>query len=109
MSDSISLYELLNVAIGTPREGVVNFNALHSLLAAVLGHLDIADAKSGWRDSAPGHGALNATGVTEAAEQPQVQAEPDQREPSSPSPSPDGLLSRVQGCEDGLTQVRSGV
>ncbi|XP_029014136.1 glutamine-rich protein 2 isoform X3 [Betta splendens] len=115
--ENISLYELLNLAIGTPHEGAVNFSALHSLLFAVLRQLDLVEVRTGWRESAPGPRDLNVTGVTEAAEQPHIPTELDQEGHSdnelqkrkltspSPSPVPGGLLSRVQACEDGVSQV----
>ncbi|KAM9258140.1 glutamine-rich protein 2 [Cariama cristata] len=43
---SLSLSELLDVAIGTPEVGAVNFTALHSLLQAMLGHLGLQDLPS---------------------------------------------------------------
>ncbi|XP_054703051.1 glutamine-rich protein 2 [Grus americana] len=39
----LSLSQLLDVAIGTPEVGAVNFRALHSLLQAMLGHLGLQD------------------------------------------------------------------
>lgn len=39
----LSLSQLLDVAIGTPEAGAVNFTALHSLLQAMLGHLGLQD------------------------------------------------------------------
>ncbi|XP_074778472.1 uncharacterized protein LOC141968055 [Athene noctua] len=39
----LSLSQLLDVAIGTPEVGAVNFTALYSLLQAVLGHLGLED------------------------------------------------------------------
>ncbi|KAM9640263.1 glutamine-rich protein 2 isoform 2-T2 [Morphnus guianensis] len=39
----LSLSQLLDVAIGTPEVGAVNFTALHSLLQAMLGHLGLQD------------------------------------------------------------------
>ncbi|XP_067164726.1 glutamine-rich protein 2 [Apteryx mantelli] len=41
----ISLHELADLAIGMPEVGAVNFNALHSLLHAILQHLDLQDVK----------------------------------------------------------------
>ncbi|RXM33686.1 Glutamine-rich protein 2 [Acipenser ruthenus] len=46
MPSLVSLYELANLSIGTPEVGAVNFNALHSLLHAILGHLNIQDVKA---------------------------------------------------------------
>ena len=39
----LSLYQLLDEAIGTPELGAVNFMALRSLLLAMLGHLGLRD------------------------------------------------------------------
>ncbi|XP_068769388.1 glutamine-rich protein 2 isoform X2 [Struthio camelus] len=46
----ISLYELADLAIGTPEVGAVNFNALHSLLHAILQHLNLQDVKTEVRE-----------------------------------------------------------
>ncbi|XP_008102586.2 glutamine-rich protein 2 isoform X3 [Anolis carolinensis] len=43
MAPTVSLYELADLSIGTPEAGVVNFNALHSLLHAILRHLNLQD------------------------------------------------------------------
>ncbi|XP_073492340.1 uncharacterized protein C16orf96 homolog [Aquarana catesbeiana] len=45
MSSSVSLKELLNLAIGSPELGAVNFNALHSLLHGLLDHLQLGDVR----------------------------------------------------------------
>ncbi|XP_040212213.1 uncharacterized protein C16orf96 homolog [Rana temporaria] len=45
MSSSVSLKELLNLAIGSPELGAVNFNALHSLLHGLLDHLQLGDVQ----------------------------------------------------------------
>ncbi|XP_068099688.1 uncharacterized protein C16orf96 homolog isoform X2 [Hyperolius riggenbachi] len=45
MSGAISLKELLNLAIGSPELGAVNFNALHSLLYGLLDHLQLGDVR----------------------------------------------------------------
>ncbi|KAM4697700.1 uncharacterized protein C16orf96 homolog [Rhinophrynus dorsalis] len=45
MAGSVSLKELLNLAIGSPELGAVNFNALHSLLHGLLEHLQLGDVK----------------------------------------------------------------
>ncbi|XP_062895246.1 uncharacterized protein C16orf96-like isoform X2 [Mobula hypostoma] len=41
MAATISLFDLVNLSIGHPGPGAVNFTALHSLLHAVLQHLGI--------------------------------------------------------------------
>ena len=53
MSADISLLDLLNLSIGTPEVGAVNFNALHSLLHAILGHLKIQNVTTHWREENP--------------------------------------------------------
>ncbi|CAK6438547.1 unnamed protein product [Pipistrellus nathusii] len=40
---TVSLRELANLAIGTPEVGAVNFNALHTLLVALLKNLNMQD------------------------------------------------------------------
>ncbi|XP_071029810.1 uncharacterized protein C16orf96-like [Oncorhynchus clarkii lewisi] len=50
MSADISLFDLVNLSIGTPEVGAVNFNALHTLLHAFLGHLKIQNVTTGWRE-----------------------------------------------------------
>ncbi|XP_042183827.1 glutamine-rich protein 2-like [Oncorhynchus tshawytscha] len=50
MSADISLFDLVNLSIGTPEVGAVNFNALHTLLHAILGHLKIQNVTTGWRE-----------------------------------------------------------
>lgn len=43
MALKISLYQLADLSIGTPEIGVVNFNALRTLLHALLRHLKLED------------------------------------------------------------------
>ncbi|EMP29449.1 hypothetical protein UY3_13425 [Chelonia mydas] len=45
MSFSVTFAELVNIAIGTPELGNVNFNALHVLLHGLLEHLQLQDIK----------------------------------------------------------------
>ncbi|XP_041434643.1 uncharacterized protein C16orf96 homolog isoform X4 [Xenopus laevis] len=45
MSGSVSFRELVNLAIGSPELGAVNFNALHSLLHGLLDHLQLGDKR----------------------------------------------------------------
>ncbi|XP_030064064.1 LOW QUALITY PROTEIN: glutamine-rich protein 2 [Microcaecilia unicolor] len=42
----VTLNELANLSIGTPELGVVNFNALHALIHAIIRHLKIQDVKT---------------------------------------------------------------
>ncbi|CAL8273875.1 unnamed protein product [Lota lota] len=48
MSGDISLYNLVDLSIGTPEIGVVNFNGLHTLLHAILDHLKIQTVTIKW-------------------------------------------------------------
>ncbi|TDH03360.1 hypothetical protein EPR50_G00162420 [Perca flavescens] len=52
--ENISLFQLLDLAIGTPQRGAVNFSALHALLHAVLRQLDIPEMKTPFRDTPTG-------------------------------------------------------
>ncbi|KAG8145874.1 hypothetical protein E2320_012324 [Naja naja] len=45
MSHSLSFVELINLAIGTPELGNVNFNALHLFLHSLVEHLRLQDAR----------------------------------------------------------------
>ncbi|XP_053898285.1 uncharacterized protein C16orf96 homolog [Malaclemys terrapin pileata] len=45
MSFSVTFAELVNIAIGTPELGNVNFNALHVLLHGLLEHLQLQNVK----------------------------------------------------------------
>lgn len=68
--ENISLYELLNLSIGSPQRGAVNFSALHALLHAVLGQLDVREMKTRWRSAPPGEGHPDAVaGVAAPAEE----------------------------------------
>nr|XP_015211483.1 PREDICTED: glutamine-rich protein 2 [Lepisosteus oculatus] len=53
MAAVVSLFDLANLAIGSPEVGAVNFNALHALLHAILRHLKIEDVTAEWRDEEP--------------------------------------------------------
>lgn len=115
MSEEVSLYDLLNLSIGTPQKSSVNFGALHSLLLAMLKQLNLREVKTRWRNSSPGYGSPDLTAAEEEV-QPEVQVEvqPDTdfqnqaATPSCPGPVPDqlNLLSRIQTCEDGLSKVK---
>ncbi|XP_073504694.1 uncharacterized protein C16orf96 homolog isoform X2 [Phyllobates terribilis] len=45
MPGSVSFKELLNLAIGSPELGAVNFNALYSLLYGLMDHLQVVDVR----------------------------------------------------------------
>lgn len=55
MSTDISLHELLDLSIGTPDVGSVNFSALHTLLHAILGHLKIERVTTTWKEADNDH------------------------------------------------------
>ncbi|XP_005747783.1 uncharacterized protein C16orf96 isoform X2 [Pundamilia nyererei] len=109
MSEEVSLYDLLNLSIGTPQKSSVNFGALHSLLLAMLKQLNLREVKTRWRDSSPGYWSPD---LTAAEKEVQVEVQPDTdfqnraATPSCPGPVPDqlNLLSRIQTCEDGLSK-----
>ncbi|KAM8945868.1 glutamine-rich protein 2 [Pelodytes ibericus] len=46
MATLIRLFDLANLSIGTPEVGAVNFNALHTLLHAIIKHFNIQDIKT---------------------------------------------------------------
>ena len=46
MSTPVSLSKLVDLALGTPEIGAVNFNILHSLLHAMLNQLNIQDVQT---------------------------------------------------------------
>ncbi|XP_069057855.1 glutamine-rich protein 2 [Pleurodeles waltl] len=46
MPSKVSLFDLTNLSIGTPEVGAVNFNALHTLLHAILRQLNIQDVQA---------------------------------------------------------------
>ncbi|XP_029282746.1 glutamine-rich protein 2 [Cottoperca gobio] len=127
--ENISLFDLLNLAIGTPQKGAVNFSALHALLNAVLRQLDIREVKTEWRDTSPGDGRPDAPVGVPAhiqedrhTEQVELRAQTDsstvdqevqpgnelQERTASPGPAAGGqgrLLSRIQTCEDGVSKA----
>lgn len=46
MTEALSLSNLVDLALGTPEVGAVNFNVLHTLLHAVLTKLDLNQVKA---------------------------------------------------------------
>lgn len=123
MSDGIiSLFDLLNVSIGTPQVGAVNFSALHALLHAVLQQLDIQHVQIRWRSPAPGHGRpdalVEATGFQagDGGDNDEVQPGTEQQEAIEGSSSSGraadlqrSLLPRVQSCEEDVSKVRGDI
>ncbi|XP_048042547.1 glutamine-rich protein 2 isoform X2 [Megalobrama amblycephala] len=63
MSTDISLHELLDLSIGTPDVGSVNFSALHTLLHAILGHLKIERVTTTWKEADNDHDSPTQTKV----------------------------------------------
>lgn len=95
--EDISLFDLLNLSIGTPQRGAVNFSALHVLLHAVLRHLDLQEVTARWTDTPPGDGRPDAAvGVTAAGEA--------ELRPGTESQQRT-VGSRIRTCEDGVTEV----
>ena len=45
MATTLSLAQMVDLALGTPEVGAVNFNVLHTLLHAVLKKLDLSEVK----------------------------------------------------------------
>lgn len=111
--ESISLCDLLDVSIGTPQVGAVNFSALHALLHAVLKQLDIQQVKTRWRSTAPGTASeedLPAGDGQEVQPGSEQQAGTEAPSPTSSSSraadSRMSLLPRVQSCEEDASKVR---
>ncbi|GAA6222132.1 glutamine-rich protein 2-like isoform X1 [Lates japonicus] len=128
--ENITLFDLLNLSIGTPQQGAVNFSALHALLHAVLRQLGVRELKIQWRNSHPGDADTGApvgvSGPRHSGEE-QLQIEGDretevqpgtelQERTTSSSVAPtrssgtaaDGqseLRSRIQTCEDGVSKA----
>ncbi|XP_044188524.1 glutamine-rich protein 2 isoform X1 [Thunnus albacares] len=129
--EGISLYELLNLSIGTPQTGAVNFSALHELLHAVLKQLGLREMKIRWKELPPGLGGrghpeplmevsgteqdsdteekLHRTqrGMSAAEREAQPGTELLERTPSSGTAA-DGqrrLQTRIQSCEDGVSKA----
>ncbi|CAK6979475.1 glutamine-rich protein 2 isoform X3 [Scomber scombrus] len=122
---SISLYELLNLSIGAPNTGAVNFSALHELLHAVLGQLGLRETKVQWTGgAAPGPGCTEyqepqlqgsvagqesrtQRGITgqEQEETPGVELLDWAPFTGTTGDDEERLRYRVQSCEDGVSKV----
>ncbi|KAK2915894.1 hypothetical protein Q8A67_000268 [Cirrhinus molitorella] len=61
MTTDISLRELVDLSIGTPDLGSVNFSALHTLLHAILGHLKIERVTTTWKEVDNDHDSSSQT------------------------------------------------
>ncbi|XP_041076273.1 glutamine-rich protein 2 isoform X2 [Polyodon spathula] len=111
MPSLISLYELANLSIGTPEVGAVNFNALHALLHAILGHLNIQDVKTELRPEdhdflKPAQGLLIPPGNGVKEEDGGSQEE--HRAKASPYHSMEKKLLQVEMQMSALSQLPSG-
>ncbi|XP_075998829.1 uncharacterized protein LOC142992335 [Genypterus blacodes] len=103
--DDISLFELVNLSIGTPDVGAVNFSALHILLHALLRQLDIREVKTKWKEAPPGPKHTEPQEPTATVEQ--------ERTASSPPPSSitvddcelKDLHSRIEANKDGVSNA----
>lgn len=91
MSTDISLHELLDLSIGTPDVGAVNFSALHTLLHAILGHLKIERVKTAWKEADNDHDSP-------------AQSKASLLEPSSPHRV---MEERVRGMEEQLRALEA--
>ncbi|XP_034396077.1 glutamine-rich protein 2 isoform X2 [Cyclopterus lumpus] len=94
--EMVSLFELLNLAIGTPQKGAVNFSALHALLHAVLRQLDVQETP--WSD---GPGGGEEEGGEEQRTPGQRDVSPGQQQPQEPGPA---ASSSIPTREDGVAQ-----
>ncbi|XP_055079750.1 glutamine-rich protein 2 [Periophthalmus magnuspinnatus] len=56
--ENISLYDLLNLSISSPRQGLVNFRAMYTLLHSILRQLGIRDITVSFSDTSPGESTL---------------------------------------------------
>lgn len=83
MSTEISLHELLDLSIGTPDAGSVNFSALHALLRAILGHLKIERLTTSFKELSKDHDGS-------------TQSRAPMLEPSSPQRLPEERLRRLE-------------
>ncbi|XP_049417509.1 uncharacterized protein C16orf96 [Epinephelus fuscoguttatus] len=102
--ENISLFDLLNLSIGTPERGAVNFSALHALLHAVLKQLGIREMKTRWRDPPPGDALMGVTAPKEGHHTVE-ETGTELQERISPTPSSVQLQSRIQTCEDDMSKV----
>ncbi|XP_042360272.1 glutamine-rich protein 2 [Plectropomus leopardus] len=113
---NISLLDLLNLSIGTPEKGAVNFSALHTLLHALLRHLGIREVKTRWRDTPPGDALedKHQRDISAAQQEAQPGTEKQERTTTVSSPTPSSghtadsqwrLQSRIQTCEDSVSKA----
>ncbi|KAM9843908.1 glutamine-rich protein 2 [Aulostomus maculatus] len=113
--ESISLRELLDLSIGSPHPGAVNFTALHELLHAVLTHLGIRERKVGWQGGPAGQRRPELPEVSEEGRgliqqdastgEQRHDVSPPARDSGTAEEAQWGLQSRIQICEDGVTRA----
>jgi len=89
--EMISLFELLDLAIGTPQKGSVNFSALHALLHAVLRQLHVQETPWG----------AGGGGEEEQVKPGESDVSPGEQEPQEP-----GATASSRTREDREAQVR---
>ncbi|MGH0129233.1 UNVERIFIED_CONTAM: hypothetical protein FKN15_024693 [Acipenser sinensis] len=111
MPSLVSLYELANLSIGTPEVGAVNFNALHSLLHAILGHLNIQDVKAELRTEdhdflKPAQGLLIPVG--DGGKEGDGGSQEEHRTKASPYHSMEKKLLQMEMQMSALSQLPSG-
>ncbi|KAL6476287.1 hypothetical protein MHYP_G00147860 [Metynnis hypsauchen] len=126
MSGDISLFDLVNMSIGNPEPGAVNFSALHTLLHAMLEHLHIQNVCAVWRESDAGHDPGESLLTTASPQNPYRRMEDKlqhiERQLAALERLPSGsellarsasvndvwqllqLRRRVEGSEDGVTK-----
>ncbi|XP_063077121.1 glutamine-rich protein 2 [Engraulis encrasicolus] len=98
MPADISLFDLVNLSIGTPEPGAVQFNALHTLLHALIKQLNIQDVKTEWMD--PESGRDFKTPPPSTLEVP--------REKPSPYHHMEGKLRQIEKQLSALERLPSG-
>lgn len=105
------MHDLLNVSIGTPQAGAVNFSALHALLHAVLQQLDLQRVEVRWGGGgAAGDRPAEDVDDGEKGEREEGPGARGREAPSPPASSEQtSLLPRVQSCESDLSKVRPGI
>ena len=75
-SENYALSELLDLALGTPEIGVVNFNILHRLLRAILLRLDISEFRVPVDGSDFQRPVISVTDYTKPARSPRKSTSP---------------------------------
>ncbi|XP_053565305.1 glutamine-rich protein 2 [Bombina bombina] len=116
MAFAITLFDLANLSIGNPEAGAVNFNALHSLLHAILQHLNIQQLKTEMPEgekglfTPPGGQALRSTVEGQADRVPLTSQQVEDKllameKMLNALPSGAQLMERSEYQKDGATPV----